>query len=175
MAQMQFREFFINQTSRDREKLEKIYDLLKRVKGLEAISFLARDENPFIYIRPAVKSSLYQAFRGLKLGIRLYIIGDNLTYRLQQGPKGIGVGPGKPLENQETLLNLVQQGKDETEAYNEIVRKIPNELTKFMERVLQNLENKVGSKRTTTDAETYRGILNAIVTSTDVAYGSTKM
>ena len=164
-----FIEYLDRENEQKKEKLEKMSDFLKRIDKFTVMPFLNKEEQSYIFVRFPVDSSLKDKLKDLQLGLRIYIIGKTLVYRLQQGAKGFPIGPSKKIEDQEEIEDLVEKGKSEEEAYNTVMKRIPNEFRKFMKQVYKNIEIRTKGMDQKddkdTDAEKYKAILNSILTS----------
>lgn len=159
-----FNEYLEKHSRETKKKLEDILDLLKRVDEIKPLGYLDQD-NPYIFIRIQQDKNINQNLSILDLGVRIYSIGNKLTYRLQRGPKGIQIGPARIIEDPEEIEDLLTQGKTEQEAYNEIFRQIPKKIKHFIKKVYENINNKFKEKISVdTDSEKYNQILNSILT-----------
>lgn len=162
---LSFKEYVNNDKNRNKEILEKIADLLRRTKGIEIYSFLERDEESYIFALVPVESKLSEKLKKIKLGIRIYNIGNDIIYRLQKGPKGFPIGVAKKLVDKEEIENLIDSGESNTGAHNTLIRKIPEKLGKFMRKVFQNIEKAVTySPNDEQQDDIYQKILNSILT-----------
>lgn len=162
-----FKEYIEEDNKDNKEILTRISDLLKRTKGVEIYSFLEREQDSYIFALIDIHNNdLVQKLKDIKLGIRIYIINDDVLYRLQQGPKGFPIGPAKKLINQEEIEDIISQGKNNQSAYNELIRKIPNKLKDFLTKIFQNIKKSYRSNNSSDNkAIINRKILNNILTS----------
>jgi hypothetical protein len=82
-----FIEYLDRENEQKKEKLEKMSDFLKRIDKFTVMPFLNKEEQSYVFVRFPVDSSLKDKLKDLQLGLRIYIIGKTLVYRLQQGAK----------------------------------------------------------------------------------------
>ncbi len=162
-----FTEYLDRENEQKKEKLEKIAEFLKRIEKFTVLPFLEKENQSYVFVRFPVDSSLKDKLQDLQLGIRIFIIGKKLVYRLQQGSKGFPIGPSKRIEDQEEIEDLIEKGKSEEEAYNNVMKRIPNEFRKYMKQVYKNIEVRtkgLDQEDRDTDATKYKAILNSILT-----------
>jgi len=161
-----FTEYLDRENEQKKEKLEKMAEFLKRIEKFTVLPFLGKEDQSYVFVRFPVDSSLKDKLKDLQLGIRVFIVGKKLVYRLQQGAKGFPIGPSKKIEDQEEIEDLVEKGKSEEEAYNTVMKRIPNEFRAFMKQVYKNIEKRTKGldQGKDTDAEKYKEILNSILT-----------
>jgi len=159
-----FKEYLEKKDKENKKKLEDIFELLKRVEGIKVLEYLSY-EVPYLFVRTQVGKHISPALVDLDLGVKIFNAGNKLVYRLQQGPKGIQIGPSKTIEDPDEIEDYIEQGKSEQEAYNEIFRQVPKKVKKFLRRVYENINSQVrGKTNIDMDAEKYKQILNSILT-----------
>jgi len=159
-----FKEYLEKKDKENKKKLEDIFDLLKRVEGIKALEYLDYD-NPYIFVRVQPEKHISAGLVDLDLGVRIFTAGNKVVYRLQQGPKGLQIGPSKAIEDPDEIDDYIEQGKSEQEAYNEIFRQIPKKIKKFLRRVYENINSRMqGRTNQDMDSEKYKQILNSILT-----------
>lgn len=169
-----FSEFMSLEQRKVVEKLKELKKHLERVEKFRVRDFTDNEQTPYIFVQLPIDSKLNDALRQVGLGIRVFVMGGNMVYRLQIGPKGGPIGPAKKLEDQEEIEDLVQQGKTEEQAYNEMMRRVPNEFRKYLKKVARNIEGSKSRLPDDTDNERYMAILNQMITGS-VEDGAFKM
>jgi hypothetical protein len=160
-----FRTFSEEAEKQSKEKLKILLEILKKNKFL-VIEDFTNEERPYIYVKIDKKDDLYERFKDLDLGIRIFSIGKKLVYRIQQGTKGHPVGTSKSIEKPGEIEDHVAQGKSEIKAYKDVFSETPKILIDFMDKVLNHMETKIdGKPQTEFDIEQKRMILNSIISS----------
>lgn len=159
-----FREYFERSHKKENiNKLKKIFDLLSRVKGFDTYDFTDNETAPYVFASVLSNLDVEEKLRNLNLGVRIFLAGDEVVYRLQQGSKGFIIGPSRKIEDQKEIESIILQGKTEEEAYNEIFKKIPNQIRSFMTKIMMNLHKKgINNIKHEKDNEIYRNIINSI-------------
>lgn len=162
---LQFLEYMEKTDKETIDKIKTLYELLKKDKDMEVKDFTEDENNPFIFVKTPLNSEVYEILSELNIGIKIFNIGEKLVYRLYHGPRGVPIGPSKVLEDHEDIATAMQSGKSEQEAYEDLYKSVSEKLKKFTEKVLENLESKIGGMKPPLkmDAPRDREILNSIV------------
>lgn len=164
MKPITFKEFIEEDKDikNNNNKLEKVYRILSSTKNFRVSKSISEDSpDSYLFIQIPINSRYKNDLKELNLGIRIYVINKRLNFRLQEGFKGNQIGPAKQIEFQDEIENLVDNGKTEEQAYNEILRNLPNKLRKFMENVHANIIKNCDGERydSKKDMETERNII----------------
>jgi hypothetical protein len=152
------------------DKLEKVYRLLSSINNFRVSKSI--DEylpNSYLFVQIPINSKFKEDFKKINLGIRIYVINKKLSFRLQNGFKGNQIGPAKQIEFQEEIENMIDKGKTEDQAYNEILRNLPNKLKRFMQDVYSNILKKYNNKNIDQkDMEIERNIITSMWNNLDL-------
>lgn len=124
---MRFSAFVDKKTNKARRELEVVRDVLKEA-GVKVEDFL-KDEDPYLFV-PSNKQSLDFG------GIRIYKVGNNMAYRIQNEDKTEPYGASYSMNIEgmfEDLISDMGEDKAAEEVKKAIVEEINNFFTKSLE------------------------------------------
>jgi hypothetical protein len=124
---MRFSSFVDKKTNKARKELEIVRDVLAD-GGVKVEDFL-KEEDPFLFV-PSTKKSLDFG------GVRIYKIGNNMAYRIQNEGRNEPYGMSYPLDIEGMFEDLISDMGEENAA-EEIKKAVVEEINGFFERSLK--------------------------------------
>lgn len=124
---MKFSSFVDKKTNKARKELEVVRDVLSS-GGVKVDDFL-KEDSPFLFV-PSTKKSLDFG------GIRIYKIGNNMAYRIQNEGGTEPYGMSYPLDIEGMFEDLISDMGDE-KAAEEIKKAVVEEINGFFDRSLK--------------------------------------
>lgn len=124
---MRFSAFVDKKTNKARKELEVVRDVLK--EGGVAVEDFLKEEDPYLFV-PSSKQSLDFG------GVRIYKVGNNMAYRIQNEKKTQPYGTSYPLDIEGMFEDLISDMKEE-EAAQEIKKAIVEEINNFFKKSLE--------------------------------------
>lgn len=124
---MRFSAFVDKKTNKARKELEVVRDVLKE-GGVTVEDFL-NEEDPYLFV-PSDKQSLDFG------GVRIYKVGNNMAYRIQNEKKTEPYGTSYPLDIEGMFEDMISDlGEDK--AADEIKKAIVEEINNFFKKSLE--------------------------------------
>lgn len=118
-----FSEFVDKKTRETKRQLELISKVLQK-EGVKVQSFLHETDDPYIYVEDPGKQLTFG-------GIRIYKIGDSISFRVQKEQKTHPYGKAYPLDIEAMFKDLTSDDKSEGEAGKIVMRAINKEVRSF--------------------------------------------
>lgn len=124
---MRFSAFVDKKTNKARKELEVVKDILAE-GGVKVEDFLKEDD-PFLFV-PSTKQSLDFG------GVRIYKVGNNMAYRIQNEKDSEPYGMSYPLSIESMFEDIISDMGEE-KAAEEIKKAVVEEINNFFERSLK--------------------------------------
>ena len=122
---MQFLEF-IDRKQREGKKHLKLIEKVLRKGGMEVYSHL-EDEDPYVFVKSTNDKLSFD-------GIRIYEIGDMITYRVQKEEKTHPYGKAYLLDIEDMFNDYMSENMKEEEAGKHVMKSLVEELKKFFSK-----------------------------------------
>lgn len=133
---------FLEYVNKEQRKISKNLAVIQKVltkEGFEVIDFL-EEEDPYLYVKNANQDTEFE-------GIRIYRIGNDICYRVQNEEKTHPYGKAYILDVESVFEDLIaDEDYDKKKAGEEVVEYITNEIRKFFARSAE-AENEVDSEK----------------------------
>ena len=153
-----FREFVDKKTRRAKKQLNTLYKILEK-EGMSVSNHL-EDDDPFIFLSsPSARLSFD--------GVRLYKIGNDIAFRVQNETKTHPYGKAYSLDVEGMFDDYISDEMDEEKAGKEVMKSVVEELKNFF-----NKSSEAEKELQDTDTDSARDPLGKVVlrsTGTDYA------
>jgi hypothetical protein len=116
---------FIDKKERETKKQLKIIEHILLAHGMNVKSHLD-DDDPYLFVYNTKKNTFFE-------GIRIYKVGDQISFRVQKDEKTEPFGRAYPMDIEEMFEDLVTDYKPE-EAGRKIMSAVTTEVKKFFDR-----------------------------------------